>query len=180
MPRIYLNSSARTIENYPNGGNEKFWMNLIIEDIKKCFDKNGLNHGSSEVMQGLDDSIRQANNEKFDLYVALRSKKSAPEKAAERKGACIYHYERSENGKKLAEKIQQNYKMIYPEPQLVSVRTATTFIELSKTHMPAVLIETAYHDNPQDEIWLVNNTEEIARCIAKSVCEYYEMDFKYD
>jgi len=54
----------------------------------------------------------------------------------------------------------------------------TTLAELTKTNAPAVLVELAYHDNPQDEVWITNNIEGIARNLAQSVCEYFGVPFR--
>ena len=48
----------------------------------------------------------------------------------------------------------------------------TRLAEIVKTSAPAVLVEIAYHDNPQDEAWIRNNTGLIAQNLALSVCEY--------
>ena len=52
----------------------------------------------------------------------------------------------------------------------------TTLAELTKTNAPAVLVELAYRQS-QDEVWITNNIEGIARNLAQSVCEYCGVSF---
>ena len=48
--------------------------------------------------------------------------------------------------------------------------------ELSSAKVPAVTVKLGYHDNPQDEAWLVNNVEAIALALAKAVKDFLEGD----
>ena len=45
--------------------------------------------------------------------------------------------------------------------------------ELRATHMAAVLPEFAFHDNPEDAQWLVDNMERIAEETVQAICEYF-------
>ena len=49
---------------------------------------------------------------------------------------------------------------------------------LKKTKAPAVLIETAFHDNPDDARWIRDNIDNIAMALAKSVAEYFGVEFR--
>ena len=50
--------------------------------------------------------------------------------------------------------------------------------ELRKTKAPAVLIETAFHDNREDARWIRDNLDSIARSLSKSVAEYFNVPFR--
>ena len=41
----------------------------------------------------------------------------------------------------------------------------------------AVLAELGYHDNFEDEAWLKNNLESIARTMVQSLCDYFGIPF---
>lgn len=45
--------------------------------------------------------------------------------------------------------------------------------ELAYTDCPASLVEIAYHDNLDDEQWIVNNMELIGITLAKSCLKYF-------
>ncbi len=44
--------------------------------------------------------------------------------------------------------------------------------ELSESKAPALLIQLGYHDNPQDEAWLVNSAGEIAAALAAAAADF--------
>ena len=48
---------------------------------------------------------------------------------------------------------------------------------MTKTNAPAVLLETAYHDNVQDVEWLKSNLSLIAANLVKSLTEYFGIPF---
>ena len=49
--------------------------------------------------------------------------------------------------------------------------------ELKRTKAPAVLIETAFHDNPEDAGWIKDNIETIARSLSQSVAQFLNVPF---
>lgn len=50
---------------------------------------------------------------------------------------------------------------------------AISLAELSRTKAPAVLIELAYHDNPEEAQWIRDNIGNIAENLALSVTEFF-------
>ena len=54
-----------------------------------------------------------------------------------------------------AEILAENFKKIYPDPSKVRAVPTTRLVELTKTNAPAVLMEIAYHDNPEDAAWIL-------------------------
>lgn len=45
-------------------------------------------------------------------------------------------------------------------------------IVLKHTDMPAVLVETAFIDNNQDALLLINNSDDFAKAIARGITDY--------
>ena len=43
---------------------------------------------------------------------------------------------------------------------------------LKRTHMPAVLIETAFIDNDEDALLLINHADDFAAAIARGITDY--------
>ena len=58
-----------------------------------------------------------------------------------------------------ADILANNFKNIYPNPNMVDTRTTTSLSEVLRTRAPAVLIEVAYHDNPEDAAWIKENID---------------------
>ena len=53
----------------------------------------------------------------------------------------------------------------------------TTLGEVRRVKAPSVLIEVAYHDNPEDAEWIRNNIEAMAANITYSLTEYFGIPF---
>ena len=73
--------------------------------------------------------------------------------------------------------LAENYKTIYYDPDKVRIVPTTSLGEIRRTTAPAVLIETAYHDNPEDEEWIKNNIDNIARVLAMTVTDFFNLPF---
>ena len=63
-------------------------------------------------------------------------------------------------------------KEIYPLPDRVQTIPTTVLGEIVKTKAPAILIELAYHDNPDDADWIRENIDLIAENLAVSLGDY--------
>jgi hypothetical protein len=51
-------------------------------------------------------------------------------------------------------------------------------IQQAYTDAVAALIEVAFHDNPEDANFIINNTQQIAEAIAHGICDYVGVEFK--
>ena len=49
--------------------------------------------------------------------------------------------------------------------------------ELRATHMPAVLPEFGFHDEPEEAQWLIDSMPQIAEETCKAVCEFFGMAY---
>ncbi len=94
--------------------------------------------------------INDANGQDYNLHLAIHSNASPDAQAGKNTGVQIYYYPTSERGKRFAEIIAENYRPIYREPMNIKLVPNANLAELRKTKAPAVLIETAYHDNRAD------------------------------
>jgi len=71
--------------------------------------------------------------------------------------------------------MEDNFEEITPTK--VQTLPTNTLAELRRTSAPAILIETAYHDNADDANWIKENVDLIARTIAESIAEYFGVPF---
>ena len=60
------------------------------------------------------------------------------------------------------------------------IPTDQELAELVRTTAPAVFIEVAYHDNPQDAEWIENNTPAIADAIVHGIADYFALPYTGD
>jgi N-acetylmuramoyl-L-alanine amidase len=59
----------------------------------------------------------------------------------------------------------------------VKTVASSSLAELKRTKAPAVLIETAYHDNLADAEWIQENIGVIGRNLAMSIAQFLGVPF---
>ena len=178
MPKIYLSPSVQEFNHYVDGGNEEYYMYLIADAIEPYLRANGIEFDRNQPEMTLSQVIADSNAQPYELHLAIHSNASPESSAGQNTGAEIYYYPTSVNGKRFAEIIANNYKPVYREPGEVRVIPSAGLAELRRTKAPAVLIEVGYHDNREEAQWIRDNIDNIARSLAKSVAEYFNMEFK--
>ena len=179
MPRIFLSPSTQEFNPYVGeaGGNEEYYMNLIADAMEPYLYATGIEFTRNEPSGTVRDSIEQSNSERYDLHLALHSNASPENMPGVLKGSDFYYYTRSLAGREAAATLADNFQNIYPNPELVRIMPTTTLAEVTRTNAPAVLVEIAYHDNPEDADWIRSNIEEIARNLVQGLAEYFGILF---
>ena len=158
MAKLCLNPSTRP-DPSPNGGHEAYWMSRIAAAMEPKLESWGVAPASAE-------------EEGCGLSLTLRSHAAPQEIEAKIKGAEVYYYAYSPAGKRAAEIFTQAIKSVYPEPALVESAPTPVPEELRTPKVPALLVKLGYHDNPQDEAWLVNNVDAIAAALARAAADF--------
>ncbi len=177
MSKIFLSPSAQEFNPYIDGGNEEYYMNLIADAMEPYLTASGISFDRNDPMQSLSQIINDSNAQNYDLHLAIHSNASPEAQAGKNTGVQIYYYPTSAKGRRFAEILMNNYKSIYREPGNIKLVPSANLAELRRTKAPAVLIETAYHDNRDDANWIRDNIQTIARTLAKSVAEYLGVPF---
>lgn len=177
MPTIYLSPSTQEFNPYVGGGNEEEYMNLIADAMLPYLRASGIDYVRNTPEMTAATSIAASNAGNYALHLALHSNAAPPAISGEKRGTDVYFYPTSADGRRAAEIIANNLKYIYPIPDEVRAVPTTTIGEVSRTRAPAVLIEFAYHDNPQDADWIRNNVTDIARNVVLSLTEYFDIPF---
>jgi N-acetylmuramoyl-L-alanine amidase len=173
MPRVYISPSTQEYNEYVTGGSEEYWMNRIADALIPYLQSSGISYLRNTPEMTAASSIRQANQEYFDLYVAIHSNAAPIDSYGRFRGTDVYYAPNSTNGRRFAMIVVENFRNIYPNPELVRALPTTYLGEVLRTRAPAVLIEVAYHDNIDDANWITNNIDAIARAIALSITEYF-------
>ncbi len=177
MPNIYLSPSSQEFNPYTGGGNEEYYMNLIADAMEPYLVSSGIRYTRNSKGNAAADHIAESNRGAYDLHVALHSN-SAPENLAGRlRGIDVYYYPGSVGGRRIAEIMAENLRLIYPLPNRVQVRSSANIGEIAKVKAPAVFLELGYHDNPQDAEWIRSNIGLIARNLVMSITEYFDIPF---
>lgn len=178
MPKIYLSPSAQEFNRYVGGGTEEYYMNLIADAMEPYLTASGIEFDRNDPQQPLSQIISDANGQAYDLHLAIHSNASPQGQEGKNTGVQIYYYPTSTRGKRFADLIEKSYKPVYREPMNVRTIPSATLAELKRTKAPAVLIETAFHDNRDDATWIRSNIDTIARALSQAVAEYLGVPFK--
>ena len=177
MPSVFLSPSTQEYNLYATNGNEEYYMNQITDRIEPYLSANGISFSRNDPSLTVGGSVRLSNEYSPDIHLALHSN-AAPESMYGRiQGIDVFFYPGSQAGEAFADIVAKNFATIYPHPELVGTSPTTTLYELRNTAAPAVLVEIGYHDNLEDEQWIVNNLNQIAQVLALSVSEYFDIPF---
>ena len=177
MPTVYLSPSTQEYNLFAGGGTEEYYANLITDAMIPYLRASGINFVRNDPGGTVNDSVNSSNAGNYDLHLAIHSN-AAPERlSGALKGPDVYYYRDSTEGKRAAEIIANNLKIIYPDPSLVTTVPNTSLAELRRTKAPAVLVEIAYHDNIDDANWIKDNVEAIGRNLVLSVADFLGVPF---
>ena len=177
MPSVFLSPSLQEWNPYVNGGNEEYYMNLVADSIEPYLTASGITYGRNTPSQTLSQAIAQSNAGNYDLHLAIHSNAAGAANSGQVRGTDVYYYPTSSKGKRAAEIIAENWRDIYPLPDRVRTVASGSLAELKRTKAPAVLIETAYHDNLADAEWIQENIGVIGRNLAMSIAQFLGVPF---
>lgn len=177
MSSIYLSPSTQEYNQYVTGGNEEYYANLVADAMVPYLRASGIDFTRNDPGGTVINSINASNAGNYDFHLAIHSNAAPQSLSGLIRGSDVYYYKDSAKSKAAAEIFANNLKMIYPNPELVSAVPTTTLAELKRTKVPAVLVELAYHDNPEDAEWIINNIEAIARNLSISLADVLGVPF---
>lgn len=177
MPIIFLSPSTQEWNPYVNGGNEEYYMNLLADKMVPYLDASGIRYTRNTPDMTAASSIAASNAGNYDLHLALHSNAAAGSQAGRARGSIAFYYPGSADGQRAAQLIADGLKTIYPNPNLVRTEATTTIGEVARVRAPAVLLELAFHDNPEDAAWIKNNLDAAARILVLALTEYFNIPF---
>lgn len=121
---------------------------------------------------GLQEICDAANAWQADLFVSIHCNSFN----GHAQGTETFYYEYSAAGKKLANRIQRQIidSLGTVDRGLKTKLSGGHDVFVTKyTDMPAVLVETAFIDNPADARLLVEREDDFARAIARGISDYF-------
>lgn len=173
MPKIYLSPSTQEYNEYVIGGTEEEYMNLLADAMEPYLIAAGIDFDRNTPDMTARTSIEQANKTGgYDFYLALHSNAAPEEFAGMLRGPDVYYNPAKPESRRAAELIADELRKIYPDPQLVDTLPTDYLGEVLRPNFPAVLVEVAYHDNPEDAQWIVDNIDPIARALVNATEEF--------
>ena len=166
MASVFLSPSTQEYNITTTGNSEEYYANLITDAMIPYLNASNISYGRNDPDGNVNTSIAMSNAGNYDLHVAIHSNAAPEHLSGMLRGSDVYYYRDSVRG-----------KLVYPNPSDVTAVPNTTLAELRRTRATTVLLELAYHDNPQDTQWLVNNIEEIAKNLSLSIADYLGVEF---
>ena len=179
LSSIYLSPSLEGYNFYPGGGNEQYYMNLIVDEMIPYLISSGIKYERSNPSQTLSANVANANFGNYNLYLSLQSSSSLDPllKTTNNKGINVFHFKDSFDGQKCANIIAKNIKDIYFSPEDVSVIGTLDIGEINFSITVSVLVDFGNHDDPVQANWIRQNIEKIARNLAISLTQYFIVPF---
>lgn len=178
MPSIYLSPSTQEYNLFYDGnGSEEYYMNLIADAMEPYLISSGIEFTRNTPDMTAASSIRASNEGMYDAHVALHSNAAPANLSGQLRGTDVYYYPNSQRSDRLAEIVAANLKAIYPLPDRVRDVPTTSLGEVIRTRAPSILVEFAYHDNPEDAEWIRSHIDEIGRVMVLALTEYFGIPF---
>lgn len=175
MPVVYLSPSTQETNYYPGGGNEEYYMNLIVDEMIPYLNSSGIQYIRNNPYRPVSSAINQSNSGTYDLHFSLHTGDTSGPDAGKLRGAKIFYIPGIPDSHRAATIIEKNLKDVYPIPDNVTQAPTNFLVELKDASAPAVMAEIARHDNADDAMWVRENVEDIAENLALSLAEFFSI-----
>lgn len=178
MPIIFLSPSTQEWNPYiSGGGNEEQIMNRLADALEPYLRASGIRYIRNVPERNVAGAIEDSNAGRFDVHLALHSNAAPQQFTGMMRGIDVYYAPKSRESELLATITANNFKRIYPLPDMVTARPTDRLGEVLQTRAVAILAEIGYHDNLEDAVWLQDHLIEIARSLTLSLTDYFGIPF---
>ena len=172
IKKIYLSASQQPANiYYGRNFNEEEVMHKLIQLEKPMLEKLGYEVKISDAKFTLQDNITEANTWKADIYISHHSNASGTGK---NDGTLGLFYP-SAKSKLLTKCVYDEVAAVTPSTD-EGMREGKGLIELTRTKMPATLIEVAYHDNKEDMRFIMLHLDRIAEAVVRGIDKYCKLN----
>lgn len=182
MVDVYLSPSLQEWNvGYGDYGTEEERMNLIADVLEYELQRHGLVTARNDPSMTLAEAVTDSNRIQPRVHVSLHSNAAN----GQARGAEVYTHRFGGEGEWLARLVYDEIERIAPTEGLGVKEGYPTFggqgmYELRRTTAPAILAEVAFHDNPEDAQFIIDNIYELGQAIAKGILAYFGSDYRED
>ena len=182
MADVYISPSVQDWNvGFGNYGTEEERMNLIADVLDYELKRHGLSTARNSPDMTLQQVVADSNRVDPTVHVALHSTAAN----GQARGAEVYAHRFGGAGETLARDVYARIEEIAPAPGLGVKEGYSTFggqgmYELKRTTAPAILAEVAFHDNPEDAQFIIDNIYELGQAVAKGVLDYFGIEYVED
>ncbi|MBQ9812649.1 MAG: N-acetylmuramoyl-L-alanine amidase [Thermoguttaceae bacterium] len=148
-------------------------MNEVADVVEPILKEHGVKVYRNDPEESIRDYTRRANELNVDLYFAIHSNAFN----GKARGTVVFCHKKGGEGERFAKRINDALMEIYEGPNR-GIQEGYKFYngkpmwETSDSHMPACLVEVAFHDNEEDSKWILANIKPIGEALAKAVLEH--------
>lgn len=170
LKKIYLSPERRPAPHGPyavGGVYEHDVCNEIAMMAKAALERCGFDVVIAPKSYSLEQRVSWANANGVYYYMAIHSNGSADHKATGTE-CCYYNHPASIKANQL---VYDELVKLYPSKR--GIKDFTGFYENNMTKMVSCYPELAFHDNPADAQFILDNKQQIAEALAKGVCGYF-------
>lgn len=179
---VYVSPSLQEWNvGYGNYGTEEQRMNQVADVLEYELQRHGLTTARNSPEMTLAQAVADSNEHNPRVHVALHSNAAN----GQARGAEVYAHRFGTLAEDLANDLYNEVEAIAPTPGLGVKEGRTTFggqgmYELRRTNAPAALIEYAFHDNPEDAAFIMDNIYELGQATAKGILDYFGIPYQED
>ncbi len=181
MKTVYLSPSTQHdnigVGNY---GRECDRMNQTADIAQEVLERHGVKVYRNKPEWSLTQVVADSNLKKPDIHFSIHSNAGN----GKARGCEVYCHRFGGNGEKLARDVYEELAPLTPTEDR-GVDEGYNFYgqgkhmyELAYTNAPAALVETAFHDNPEDAQWIMSHIDLIGTALAKGILKYFRIPFQ--
>ena len=168
------------------GGTKEKEVNLAIAlKLKKSLEKENIRvvmtrtddrnladaNATNEKTSDMKNRVAKMDSEQPDAVVSIHQNSYTDSSA---KGAQVFYYSESKEGKELAEILQKNLIEIADQENNRVAKANTSYYILKNTSAPTVIVECGFLSNPEEEVLLntAKYQDKLVEALQKGICEY--------
>ena len=180
--KVYLSPSTQKgnigLGDY---GTEELRMNQVTDVTEKILLDHGLTVYRNKPDMTLREAVAYSNSLNPDIHLAIHS--NASPDAGSARGAEIYCLHFGGEDEKFSSAVYSQLETITPTVGRGVKEGHSHFgpgkplFELANTSAVSALVEVAFHDQPADTLWILENIEEIGIVLAKGILLYLDLPY---
>lgn len=164
--KIYLSPSAQPANLYAAGNtNEQVQCNRIAAAAKTALERCGFDVKKAPEGQSYQANVAESNAWGADIHVPIHTN------AGGGHGPLVLIYSRTTARVSLAQPVYDALNAVVPTASVYGVQAKPGLYEVANSNCKCVYIECAFHDDPDEARWIIDNATLLGEEIARGLCK---------